>query len=67
MSYVIPGMMGVVWCGVWGFMAFSSPHEHPRISEAELNYLQHALSVKQEVKVSVDRTLCNSVVTKHLL
>ena len=48
----IPGVVGAVWCVVWVFMAFSSPQEHPRISEAELSHIERNLPANKEIKVS---------------
>ena len=48
----IPGVVGAVWCVVWVFMAFSSPQEHPRISEAELFHIERNLPKNTEMKVS---------------
>lgn len=32
--------LGVVWCIVWILLGYSSPAEHPYISEGEKNYIE---------------------------
>ncbi|XP_017855056.1 vesicular glutamate transporter 1 isoform X2 [Drosophila busckii] len=45
------GLLGVGWCILWYLLAFNTPQEHPRITQAELNYIQ--LNVGEEVLRSV--------------
>lgn len=42
------GVIGMLWCVVWYFLAFNTPGEHPRISQNELEYIE--LNVSSEVK-----------------
>jgi len=38
-SFIIIGALGFVWMGFWIFM-YKKPHEHPKVNEAELAYIQ---------------------------
>ena len=35
--------MSVVWLIGWIFLIYDSPRSHPRISEAEINYIEASL------------------------
>lgn len=34
MAFIVPGLLGLAWLGAWRWLYYT-PHEHPRISEAE--------------------------------
>lgn len=38
-SFIVIGALGFVWMGFWVFM-YKKPHVHPKVSEAELAYIQ---------------------------
>ncbi|KAG8226712.1 hypothetical protein J437_LFUL005529, partial [Ladona fulva] len=38
--FYVTGSIGVLWCGIWWLLAFDSPASHPRISQAELLYIE---------------------------
>ena len=40
MSFVILGIIGIVWAVIWYFWFRDSPSEHPGISEKELRYIE---------------------------
>lgn len=42
------GTIGVAWCVMWYFLAFNTPAEHPRITTAELKYIE--LNISKEIK-----------------
>jgi MFS family permease len=42
------GTIGVAWCIMWYFLAFNTPHEHPRITPEELEYIE--LNVSEDIK-----------------
>ncbi|KAF8357979.1 slc-17.2 [Pristionchus pacificus] len=37
--FYLLGLVGVLWCAVWMYMAADRPANHPRISAAEKNYI----------------------------
>jgi len=39
MSFIIIGALGFVWMGFWIYM-YDKPEVHPKVNEAELNYIQ---------------------------
>lgn len=39
MSFIIIGALGFVWMGFWIYM-YEKPEEHPKVNEAELQYIQ---------------------------
>ncbi|CAJ0607470.1 unnamed protein product [Cylicocyclus nassatus] len=39
----ILGLMGVVWCAIWMYMSFDRPINHPRVSEAEKQFITKAV------------------------
>lgn len=39
MSFIIIGALGFVWMGFWVFI-YKKPEEHPKVNEAELEYIQ---------------------------
>lgn len=49
------GMIGVLWCVMWYFLAFNTPAEHPRISQRELEYIE--LNVSSELKANQGRKI----------
>jgi ACS family hexuronate transporter-like MFS transporter len=38
MAFIIIGALGFIWMGFWQFM-YKKPHEHPKVNEAELEYI----------------------------
>lgn len=46
------GAITLVWYALWHFTVYSSPSEHPTITEYELNYLEHHLKGVNKNKVS---------------
>ncbi|XP_046865526.1 sialin isoform X2 [Drosophila willistoni] len=47
------GLLGIVWCITWYFLAFNTPREHPRITQEELNYIEHNVGKEVQKSVSV--------------
>ena len=39
MAFIIIGALGFIWMGFWIFM-YDKPEKHPKVSEAELEYIQ---------------------------
>lgn len=37
------GIVGLCWCVVWYLLATSTPETHPRITQAELRYIQSSI------------------------
>ena len=56
MSFVILGIIGIVWAVIWYFWFRDSPSEHPGISEKELRYIeenvQQATAGSENEKIS---------------
>lgn len=44
------GIIGVMWSVAWFAVVYDSPAQHPRISEAERNYLLKALPQDNSTK-----------------
>lgn len=42
------GTIGMLWCVMWYFLAYNTPHDHPRISPQELEYIEK--NVSSEIK-----------------
>ncbi len=38
MAFILIGALGFLWMGFWVFM-YKKPHEHPKVNEAELTYI----------------------------
>lgn len=38
MAFIIIGALGFLWMGIWIFF-YKKPHEHPKVNEHELNYI----------------------------
>ncbi|XP_063235106.1 sialin isoform X2 [Bacillus rossius redtenbacheri] len=38
------GSLAVLWCGYWWYLVHDSPHQHPRISPEERDYITRALA-----------------------
>uniref|UniRef100_H2ZGX8 Sialin n=1 Tax=Ciona savignyi TaxID=51511 RepID=H2ZGX8_CIOSA len=47
--FYVFGSLGVLWCIVWFIFAHSTPDKHPRISPAELHFIQSNVEPKDEV------------------
>lgn len=45
------GTIGVAWCVMWYALAFNTPQEHPRISNAELKYIE--TNISKEIKEGI--------------
>ncbi|XP_042235021.1 putative inorganic phosphate cotransporter [Homarus americanus] len=43
-AFYVFGVLGLVWCITWFLLVHDSPHTHPRITPAELTYIQSSLS-----------------------
>ena len=56
MSFVILGIIGIVWAVIWYFWFRDSPSEHPGISKKELQYIedniQQSAAVSENEKIS---------------
>jgi len=39
MAFIIIGGLGFIWMGLWVFY-YKKPHEHPKVNDAELQYIQ---------------------------
>lgn len=42
------GSIGVFWCLIWYLLAFNTPASHPRITSAELKYIE--LNISKDIK-----------------
>jgi hypothetical protein len=47
-NFSTSGTIGMLYCVMWYFLAFNKPSEHPRISPAELEYIE--LNISPDVK-----------------
>lgn len=43
MSFIIIGALGFIWMGFWIFI-YKKPEEHPKVSKAELEYIQQDIT-----------------------
>uniref|UniRef100_A0A1A9ZSQ1 Major facilitator superfamily (MFS) profile domain-containing protein n=1 Tax=Glossina pallidipes TaxID=7398 RepID=A0A1A9ZSQ1_GLOPL len=50
-AFFTTGSLGMLWCFLWYMLAYNTPHEHPRITNEELEYIEMNIGV--EVKESV--------------
>lgn len=51
------GFVTLVWYVFWHLLVYSSPNEHPTITEYELNYLEHHLKGVNKNKVCKTRKI----------
>ncbi|XP_013140906.1 PREDICTED: sialin [Papilio polytes] len=65
-AFYFTGIIGVMWSVAWFAVVYDSPAQHPRISEAERNYLLKALpqdnSTKGHMPVPWRAMLCSAPV-----
>ncbi|KAJ0174655.1 hypothetical protein K1T71_009763 [Dendrolimus kikuchii] len=45
-AFYVPGVIAAVWCLFWWFLVYDSPVQHPRISDAEKQYILEAIGDK---------------------
>lgn len=45
------GSIGMAWCLMWYALAFNTPQQHPRISNAELKYIE--TNISKEIKEGI--------------
>uniref|UniRef100_A0A1B0GEM0 Major facilitator superfamily (MFS) profile domain-containing protein n=2 Tax=Glossina morsitans morsitans TaxID=37546 RepID=A0A1B0GEM0_GLOMM len=50
-AFFTTGSLGMLWCFLWYMLAYNTPHEHPRITDEELEYIEMNIGV--EVKETV--------------
>jgi len=55
MAFIIIGALGFVWMGFWVFM-YHKPEVHPRVNNAELNYIQQDLIYDRKLVDYVEET-----------
>ncbi|KAH9639340.1 hypothetical protein HF086_012950 [Spodoptera exigua] len=60
-AFYVPAALTLVWCFFWWYLVADTPSEHPRITEAEKNYILDALGDK--VKKSKGLPPFKSIVT----
>lgn len=60
-AFYIPAVGTLIWCGFWWYLVHDSPSEHPRITEAERNYITDALGGKVN-KSKVRQYLSNALI-----
>lgn len=48
--FYVFGSLGVIWFIAWMMLTASSPAEHPRISEAERNYIEQSVGPNRRLK-----------------
>ena len=48
----------MLWCLAWMFFVYNTPAKHPRISEAEKNYIETSLAVKEQVRITLNHWHC---------
>ena len=53
--FYLAGIVGIVWCVIWLFVATSTPEDHRFISVEEKNYI---LEVTAEANLSKDNKVC---------
>ncbi|MPC54445.1 putative inorganic phosphate cotransporter [Portunus trituberculatus] len=42
-AFYVTGLLSIMWCFLWFTFMYNSPEEHPRISKAELEYIETAV------------------------
>lgn len=55
MSFVILGLLGIIWVIIWAKVFKNRPEEHPKVSKSELNYIRSSQDV-----VASENTLLES-------
>ncbi|XP_022822793.1 sialin-like isoform X1 [Spodoptera litura] len=60
-AFYVPAALTLVWCFFWWYLVADTPSEHPRITEAEKNYILDALGDK--VKKSKGLPPFKSIIT----
>ncbi len=50
-SFLSPGIMGIIWFVVWNWLIFEKPSKHPTISVAELTYIENSLMTSVQMPV----------------
>ncbi|WP_207497220.1 MFS transporter [Aridibaculum aurantiacum] len=48
MAFIVIGALGFVWMAFWIFM-YNKPEKHPRVNQAELDYIQQDIVVHDQV------------------
>lgn len=46
-TFVILGVVGLVWVGFWRAFFRESPHDHPKVNQAERDYIDEGLSPQE--------------------
>jgi len=41
--FYLTGLATVIWFALWSYLVYSSPDEHPRISQEEMKYIQRSI------------------------
>jgi len=55
--FYVCGVVGLIWYVFWNLLVYSSPSEHPTITDYELTYLERNLKGVNKNKVSVNFSL----------
>jgi ACS family hexuronate transporter-like MFS transporter len=55
MSFIIIGALGFIWMGFWVFI-YDKPEKHPKVSAAELEYIQQDILIDSKVVGYVPET-----------
>lgn len=50
-AFYVFGVAGLVWCGMWFVLVYERPEKHPRISSAELQFIQASQSSMKNAEV----------------
>lgn len=51
-AFYVFGAVGLVWSAAWFLLVHERPEKHPRISQAELSFIQSSKHSMKEAKVS---------------
>jgi hypothetical protein len=51
--FYLTGAVALIWYAFWNFLVYSSPNEHPTITDYELTFLERNLKGVNRNKVSV--------------
>lgn len=52
-AFIIIGALGFLWMGFWVFM-YDKPHRHPKVNQAELDYINQDDAVEQMAKKDLE-------------
>ena len=50
-KYFLLGIISLVWCVGWYVLAFDSPASHPRVSQAEREFIESSLETEDNMVI----------------